>query len=114
SAVFAFQQVDVFSSRPLFGNPLAVVVGADSLSDEQMAAFASWTNLSETSFLLEPKSPNADYRVRIFTRKREVPFAGHPTLARDLLCLVSRGRSSQGQGDRAGMWAGSHPYPPHA
>jgi PhzF family phenazine biosynthesis protein len=80
STVFAFQQVDVFSSKPLLGNPLAVVLGADALSDEQMAAFASWTNLSETSFLLEPKSPDADYRVRIFTRQREVPFAGHPTL----------------------------------
>jgi PhzF family phenazine biosynthesis protein len=80
STVFAFQQVDVFSSKPLLGNPLAVVIGADALSDEQMAAFASWTNLSETTFLLEPKSPDADYRVRIFTRQREVPFAGHPTL----------------------------------
>ena len=57
STEFAFQQVDVFSSKPLLGNPLAVVIGADALSDEQMAAFASWTNLSETTFLLEPKSP---------------------------------------------------------
>jgi PhzF family phenazine biosynthesis protein len=80
STGFAFQQVDVFSSKPLLGNPLAVVIGADALSDEQMAAFARWTNLSETTFLLEPKSPSADYRVRIFTRQREVPFAGHPTL----------------------------------
>jgi PhzF family phenazine biosynthesis protein len=78
--VLAFQQVDVFSSKALLGNPLAVVVGADALGDEQMASFASWTNLSETTFLLEPKSPSADYRVRIFTRQREVPFAGHPTL----------------------------------
>src|SRR5215470_11260286 len=91
SAVFAFQQVDVFSSRPLFGNPLAVVVGADAQSDEQMAAFASWTNLSETTFLLEPKSPNADYRVRIFTRKREVPFAGHPTLGTCYVWLAAGG-----------------------
>jgi PhzF family phenazine biosynthesis protein len=80
STEFAFRQVDVFSSKPLLGNPLAVVIGADALSDEQMATFASWTNLSETTFLLEPTSPNADYRVRIFTRQREVPFAGHPTL----------------------------------
>jgi PhzF family phenazine biosynthesis protein len=80
STEFAFQQVDVFSSKPLLGNPLAVVIGADALSDEQMAAFASWTNLSETTFLLKSKSPDADYRVRIFTRQREVPFAGHPTL----------------------------------
>jgi PhzF family phenazine biosynthesis protein len=77
---FGFQQVDVFSSKPLLGNPLAVVIGADALSDDQMAAFANWTNLSETTFLLEPRSPGADYRVRIFTREREVPFAGHPTL----------------------------------
>jgi len=80
STGFAFQQVDVFSPKPLLGNPLAVVIGADELSDEQMAAFARWTNLSETTFLLEPKSHSADYRVRIFTRQREVPFAGHPTL----------------------------------
>jgi PhzF family phenazine biosynthesis protein len=71
--------VDVFSSKLLLGNPLAVVIGADALSDEQMAAFASWTNLSETTFLLKSKTPDADYRVRIFTRQREVPFAGHPT-----------------------------------
>ena len=77
---FAFKQLDVFSSEPLKGNPLAVVLGADSLSDEQMAGFARWTNLSETTFLLEPTTPEADYRVRIFTTERELPFAGHPTL----------------------------------
>jgi PhzF family phenazine biosynthesis protein len=91
STVFAFQQVDVFSSRPLLGNPLAVVLGADALSDEQMAAFARWTNLSETTFLLEPKSPEADYRVRIFTRQREVPFAGHPTLGSCHVWLAAGG-----------------------
>jgi PhzF family phenazine biosynthesis protein len=91
STVFAFQQVDVFSSRPLFGNPLAVVLGADALSDEQMAAFARWTNLSETTFLLEPKLPEADYRVRIFTRQREVPFAGHPTLGSCHVWLAAGG-----------------------
>jgi PhzF family phenazine biosynthesis protein len=89
--VFAFQQVDVFSSKPLLGNPLAVVIGADALSDEQMAAFASWTNLSETTFLLEPRSPDADYRVRIFTRHREVPFAGHPTLGSCHVWLATGG-----------------------
>jgi PhzF family phenazine biosynthesis protein len=89
--VFAFQQVDVFSSKPLLGNPLAVVIGADALSDEQMAAFASWTNLSETTFLLEPKSPDADYRLRIFTRHREVPFAGHPTLGSCHVWLATGG-----------------------
>ncbi|MCK6189316.1 MULTISPECIES: PhzF family phenazine biosynthesis protein [unclassified Pseudomonas] len=77
---FDFKQLDVFSSVPLKGNPLAVVLGADSLSDEQMADFAKWTNLSETTFLLTPRDPRADYRVRIFTTLQELPFAGHPTL----------------------------------
>jgi PhzF family phenazine biosynthesis protein len=77
---FAFQQVDVFTPRPLRGNPLAVVVSADALTDAQMAAFANWTNLSETTFLLQPRTSGADYRVRIFTPQRELPFAGHPTL----------------------------------
>jgi PhzF family phenazine biosynthesis protein len=77
---FSFQQVDVFASAPLKGNPLAVVIGADGLSDAAMAAFANWTNLSETTFLLKPTRADADYRVRIFTPERELPFAGHPTL----------------------------------
>ena len=77
---FAFKQLDVFSNVPLKGNPLAVVLGADSLSDQQMADFAKWTNLSETTFLLTPRDPRADYRVRIFTTLKELPFAGHPTL----------------------------------
>ncbi|CRM00576.1 PhzF family phenazine biosynthesis protein [Pseudomonas asgharzadehiana] len=77
---FDFKQLDVFSSVPLKGNPLAVVLGADSLSDQQMADFANWTNLSETTFLLTPRDPRADYRVRIFTTVQELPFAGHPTL----------------------------------
>ncbi|MHC8372883.1 PhzF family phenazine biosynthesis protein [Pseudomonas sp. MDT1-85] len=77
---FDFKQVDVFSHVALKGNPLAVVFGADRLSDERMAAFASWTNLSETTFVLEPRDPRADYRVRIFTTLQELPFAGHPTL----------------------------------
>lgn len=79
-ASFAFKQLDVFSSEPLKGNPLAVVLGADGLSDDQMAAFARWTNLSETTFLLKPTTDEADYRVRIFTTQRELPFAGHPTI----------------------------------
>jgi len=77
---FAFQQVDVFSTEPFRGNPLAVVLGADGLSDAEMARFANWTNLSETTFLLRPTKAGADYRVRIFTPARELPFAGHPTL----------------------------------
>ena len=75
-----FHQLDVFSSEPLLGNPLAVVHEADGLSDEAMAAFARWTNLSETTFLLPPTKAGADYRVRIFTPGEELPFAGHPTL----------------------------------
>ena len=75
-----FHQLDVFSAVPLQGNPLAVVHGALGLSDDTMAAFARWTNLSETTFLLPPLDPAADYRVRIFTPGGELPFAGHPTL----------------------------------
>ena len=77
---FAFQQVDVFTAVPLLGNPLAVVRDADVLTDAQMTAFARWTNLSETTFLLTPTVAEADYRVRIFTPRGELPFAGHPTL----------------------------------
>ncbi|WP_097302825.1 PhzF family phenazine biosynthesis protein [Pseudomonas chlororaphis] len=77
---FDFKQVDVFSNEPLKGNPVAVVFGADELSDARMAAFANWTNLSETTFILEPQDPRADYRLRIFTTLQELPFAGHPTL----------------------------------
>src|SRR5690606_16601471 len=74
-----FQQVDVFSEE-LLGNPVAVVLDADGLNDEQMQLFARWTNLSETTFVLPPTDPGADYRVRIFTPSEELPFAGHPTL----------------------------------
>ncbi|WP_338144152.1 PhzF family phenazine biosynthesis protein [Nocardioides turkmenicus] len=79
-SAYEFRQVDVFTNEPLLGNPVAVVHGADGLSDEQMAAFARWTNLSETTFLLAPTDPAADYRLRIFTVSDELPFAGHPTL----------------------------------
>jgi len=77
---FAFAQVDVFTDVALKGNPLAVVHGADALDDATMQAFARWTNLSETTFLLQPSDPLADYWVRIFTPGGELPFAGHPTL----------------------------------
>lgn len=76
----AFKQVDVFTSSPLNGNPLAVILEANGLSDEQMKAIARWTNLSETTFVLPAENPDADYRVRIFTPDLELPFAGHPTL----------------------------------
>jgi PhzF family phenazine biosynthesis protein len=77
---FSFTQVNVFSRDALSGNPLAVVHGAEALSDDRMAALARWTNLSETTFLLPPTDVDADYRVRIFTPAGELPFAGHPTL----------------------------------
>ena len=75
-----FSQVDVFTSVPYMGNPLAVVGEAEGLTTDEMQRFASWTNLSETTFLLEPASEQVDYRLRIFTPDWELPFAGHPTL----------------------------------
>lgn len=75
-----FMQIDVFSPTALGGNPLAVVLDAEGMSDAQMQSFARWTNLSETTFLLPPTHPEADYQVRIFTPSDELPFAGHPTL----------------------------------
>jgi PhzF family phenazine biosynthesis protein len=75
-----FTQVDVFADELTFGNPLAVVHEADELTAQDMADFASWTNLSETTFLLKPTDERADYQVRIFTTRIEIPFAGHPTL----------------------------------
>jgi len=75
-----FKQVDVFTAVPFKGNPLAVVFDADGLDDAQMQAIARWTNLSETTFLVKPTEPAADYHVRIFTTHGELPFAGHPTL----------------------------------
>ncbi|ERK11783.1 Phenazine biosynthesis protein PhzF [Pantoea sp. AS-PWVM4] len=76
----AFKQVDVFTSSAFRGNPLAVIMDAQGLSDAQLAAIARWTNLSETTFVLPPEDAAADYRVRIFTPGGELPFAGHPTL----------------------------------
>lgn len=75
-----FKQVDVFTQKPFWGNPVAVVIGADNLSSDQMQRIASWTNLSETTFVLSPSSDQSDYRLRIFTPKQELPFAGHPTV----------------------------------
>ncbi|MBK8631042.1 MAG: PhzF family phenazine biosynthesis protein [Sphingomonadales bacterium] len=75
-----FKQVDVFTAVPLMGNPVAVVLDAHGLSDADMQRMAAWTNLSETTFVLPPTDPAADYRVRIFTPRAELPFAGHPTL----------------------------------
>jgi len=75
-----FAQVDVFTTTPYAGNPVAVVLDASGLSAEEMQRFAHWTNLSETTFVLPPSAPEADYHVRIFTPVGELPFAGHPTL----------------------------------
>jgi PhzF family phenazine biosynthesis protein len=90
-----FHQLDVFTDTPYKGNPLAVVHHAQDLSDEQMASFARWTNLSETTFLLPPTDPAADYRVRIFTPGGELPFAGHPTLGSCAAWLRAGGTSRQ-------------------
>jgi PhzF family phenazine biosynthesis protein len=91
-----FRQVDVFGSGPLTGNPVAVVHDADDLDDDRMQQFARWTNLSETTFLLEPISPHADYRLRIFTPGGELPFAGHPTLGSAHAWLEAGGRPHVG------------------
>jgi PhzF family phenazine biosynthesis protein len=87
-----FAQVDVFTDRPTRGNALAVVLDGDGLDDATMAAFARWTNLSETTFLLPPTDPQADYRVRIFTTTVELPFAGHPTLGSCHAWLAAGGK----------------------
>src|SRR5665213_465843 len=87
-----FIQCDVFTSVPTKGNGLAVVVDADGLSGQQMQDFAAWTNLAETTFLLSPTTQEADYKVRIFTPKREMLFAGHPTLGSCAAWIRSGGR----------------------
>jgi PhzF family phenazine biosynthesis protein len=73
-------QVDVFGDAPYRGNPVAVVLDGEGIGDDDLQRFANWTNLSETTFVLAPTDPGADYRVRIFTPSLELPFAGHPTL----------------------------------
>jgi PhzF family phenazine biosynthesis protein len=91
-----FKQVDVFTSTPYFGNPLAVVLDGTDLDDGAMQRFAAWTNLSETTFLLPPTEPTADYRVRIFTPGGELPFAGHPTLGSCHAWLQAGGKPKSG------------------
>src|SRR5262245_4987501 len=76
----AFQQVDVFTALPFKGNPVAVVLDGDAVSSAEMPSIAAWTNLSETTFVCAPTDERADYRLRIFTPRRELPFAGHPTI----------------------------------
>ena len=77
---YQFKQVDVFTDRPFFGNPVAVVLGADDIEPAEMQRIAAWTNLSETTFVLRPTTPEADYRLRIFYPRGELRFAGHPTV----------------------------------
>jgi PhzF family phenazine biosynthesis protein len=91
-----FKQVDVFTAKPYAGNPLAVVLDGTGLDDAEMQDFAKWTNLSETTFLLPPTEPSADYRVRIFTPGGELPFAGHPTLGSCHAWLEAGGRPKAG------------------
>lgn len=99
----AFSQVDVFAESPLTGNPVAVVHDAEGLSDEQMAAFAQWTNLSETTFLLPPTDERADYRLRIFTPAQELPFAGHPTLGTAHAWLAAGGEAGDSVVQECGL-----------
>jgi PhzF family phenazine biosynthesis protein len=87
-----FSQVDVFTAEPYLGNPVAVVHTAEGIDDARMQSFARWTNLSETTFLLPPTDAQADYRLRIFTPARELPFAGHPTLGSCHAWLAAGGR----------------------
>jgi hypothetical protein len=104
-----FRQVDVFTPTPYAGNALAVVLDGTDLTDDAMQLFAKWTNLSETTFVLPPSAPAADYHVRIFTPTRELPFAGHPTLGN-----VTRGSAQVarrgGRHDRAAMRGGQHQH----
>jgi PhzF family phenazine biosynthesis protein len=90
-----FAQVDVFSAVPGGGNPVAVVLDADGWEDEELRRFARWTNLSETTFVLPPTQPGADYRVRILTPSAEFPFAGHPTLGTCHAWLEACGESGR-------------------
>jgi PhzF family phenazine biosynthesis protein len=88
-----FSQIDVFTTTPYSGNPVAVVLDGEGLTTAEMQRFANWTNLSETTFVLAPTAPGADYQVRIFTPVSELPFAGHPTLGTCHAWLATQGRS---------------------
>ena len=87
-----FAQIDVFTTIPHGGNPVAVVLDAEGLDTQTMHSFTNWTNLSEATFVLPPTDPAADYRVRIFCPGRELPFAGHPTLGTCHAWLAAGGR----------------------
>jgi PhzF family phenazine biosynthesis protein len=90
-----FTQVDVFTSVPYAGNPVAVVLDSEGLDTSAMQGFARWTNLSETTFLLPAEDPAADYRLRIFTPAGELPFAGHPTLGSAHAWVTAKGAPAQ-------------------
>ena len=106
-----FAQVDVFTDTPYAGNPVAVVLDGSGLDTEAMQRFASWTNLSETTFVLPPEAEGADYRVRIFTPVAELPFAGHPTLG---TCHAWLARPRPRRGDRGpGVRRRPRHRPPH-
>ncbi|MBP8895759.1 MAG: PhzF family phenazine biosynthesis protein [Ottowia sp.] len=87
-----FAQIDVFTAAPGYGNPVAVVLDGTDLGDAAMQRFARWTNLSETTFVLPPTDPQADYALRIFTPGGELPFAGHPTLGSCFAWLAAGGQ----------------------
>jgi PhzF family phenazine biosynthesis protein len=102
-----FKQIDVFTNTPFCGNPVAVVLDAQDLRTDQMQAIARWTNLSETTFVLPATHAQADYRLRIFTPVRELPFAGHPTLGSAYAVLesgmVNAGQATLTQQCEAGL-----------
>jgi len=95
----SYKVVDVFTSRPFMGNPVAVILDAEGLDTHEMQAIAGWTNLSETTFVLPPSSRAADYRLRIFTPRSELPFAGHPTLG-SAYAVLEAGRATPRENGR--------------
>ncbi|TCG09852.1 phenazine biosynthesis protein PhzF [Paraburkholderia steynii] len=95
----SYKVVDVFTSRPLLGNPVAVILDAEGLSTDEMQAVARWTNLSETTFVLPATADEADYQLRIFTPRSELPFAGHPTLG-SAHAILEAGRVTPRAGGR--------------
>jgi len=108
-STYRFKQVDVFTGRPFMGNPVAVVLDADDIDPAWMQRIASWTNLSETTFVLRPSSASADYRLRIFTPTGELPFAGHPTIGSAHAVLESAIVPSQSRSLRQECLAGVLP-----
>lgn len=89
---YSLTTVDVFGSGPFTGNPVTVIAGAENLSTAEMLRITRWFNLAETTFLVSPTHPEADYAVRIFTLDREMPFAGHPTLGTCQAWLAAGGK----------------------